>query len=395
MRFTAYSNVRFSKAITLNALIALLFCAVSTPLTPVDVAAQSGSKPSSVVIRDSTTEANGGESATKSLRDKLKAALERESPCTETMDDQDIRDAIQDERERALLEGNDSTEALKMIGERLGSAMVMNVQALPGPGGTTVFSAFVMDTRSAKTVARAIGSENEVADKLVRDLASYLADTCKPHWAGTVRYVFSYNETKTATDEGAAHAVRKNVKRTVTQTSNMLHTIKASLQGTPGAGESVGSPKAQVMQRRQFTFRKSSNSVGETRCREPGKNPYFTNFSEEYSETTTMLGQGTDMMPVFISIDDDGRYSIHVTAPAGVLIGKIETTRSYSGCPSEKPPTPEPPRSLPEGRIEATSFEAGGKVDRKNKDVLSGTQTLPDGKTTISWNLRLVKPKGK
>ena len=108
-----------------------------------------------------------------------------------------------------------------------------------------------------------------------------------------------------------------------------------------------------------------------------------------------MLGQGTDMMPVFISIDDDGSYSINVTAPAGVLLGKIETTRNYSGCPSEKQPTPEEPRSLPEGRLDATSFEAGGKVDPKNKDVLSGSQTLPDGKTKITWSLRLVRSKSK
>ncbi|MDI1242883.1 MAG: hypothetical protein PSX80_13285, partial [bacterium] len=149
------------------------------------------------------------------------------------------------------------------------------------------------------------------------------------------------------------------------------------------------------MQRTEFTFRKSSNSGGETRCREPGKNPYFTNFREEYTETTTQRGQGTDRMPVFISIDTDGTYTIKVAAPAGVLLGKVETTRNYSGCPSENKPEPEEPRSMPDGRLEPTSFDAEGKVDPKNKNVLSGSQSLPDGKTKITWNLRLVKPKGK
>jgi len=356
---------------------------------------QSGQKSSKIVIHDNTKPSNGGEKATEGLRNEFNSELQRDKPCVETLNDQDLRDAMNDERDRELLEGGDSNEALKAIGDRFNSRLVMSVQAMPGPGGTTVYSAFVIDTSIGRSIARRMGGEKEVADGIAKDIGSYLADTCKPHWVGTINYVFLNNETKTTTDEGAAHAVRRNVKRTITQTSNMQHTIKASLQGTPGPGESAGSPKAQVMQRRQFTFRKSSNSTGETRCREPGKNPYYTNFSEDYSETTTMLGQGTDMMPVFIAIDDDGSYSINVTAPAGVLIGKIETKRNYSGCPSEKQPTPEEPRSLPEGRLDATSFEAGGKVDPKNKDVLSGSQTLPDGKTKITWNLRLVRPKGK
>jgi len=50
---------------------------------------------------------------------------------------------------------------------------------------------------------------------------------------------------------------------------------------------------------------------------------------------------------------------------------------------------------MPEGKLQSTSFDAEGKVDPKHKDVLSGSQTLPDGHTKISWTLTLVKPKGK
>ena len=360
----------------------------------IDAFPQGQQKSSSIVIHDTTRSSNGGENATKGMRDKFRSALEKEKPCVDTMDDQDLRDALQDERERELLEGGDSDAALKAIGERLGSSMVMSVQAMPGTGGTTVYSASVMDTRSAKTVTRAMGNESEVADKLVRDLGPYLADMCKPHWTGTVNYVFSSSETKTANDGGAAHAVRRNVKRTTTQTSQMQQTIRASLSGASAAGASVNSPMARVMQRTRFTFGKNSNSSGEVRCREPGKNPYFTNFSEEFTETTTQLGQGTDSMLVLVSIDSDGSYSIKVNAPAGVIYGKIETKRNYSGCPSEKPPTSEEPQSLPEGKLQPTTFDAEGKVDPKNKDKLSGSQTSPDGKTKITWNLRLVRPKG-
>lgn len=380
------TDIRFAILVTLSILVGSFV---------IDAFPQGQQKSSSIVIHDTTRSSNGGENATRGLRDKIRTALEKEKPCVETMDDQDLRDALQDEREREILEGGDSDAALKAIGERLGSSMVMSVQAMPGPGGTTVYSASVMDTRSATTVTRAMGNESEVADKLVRDLGPYLANTCKPHWTGTINYNFLDSETKTTNDAGAAHAVRRNVKRTTTQSSNMQHTIRASLSGTPAAGTSVNSPNARVMQRTRFTFEKSSNSGGEIRCREPGKNPYFTNFSEEFTETTTQLGQGTDSMPVYISIDGDGSYSIKVTAPAGIIYGKIETKRNYSGCPSEKSPTPEEPRSLPEGKLQPTSFDAEGKVDPKNKDVLSGSQSSPDGKTKITWNLRLVRPKGK
>jgi hypothetical protein len=320
--------------------------------------------------------------------------LQSEKPCIETMDDQDLRDAIQDERERALLEGGDSQATLTAIGNRLGSSLVMTVQAMPGAGGSAVYNVAVLNTKTASAVVREMGSDpRQMAQNLARSLGPYLADSCKPHWTGTINYVYMLNETKTSTDEGAAHATRRNVKRVNTQTSNMTTTIKATL--LKPTDESVNSPKARVMQRVQSTFEKNSDSSGEERCREPGKNPYFKGFSEKYGETTTLLGQGTDTMPVFISIDSDGSYSIKVTAPGGVLYGKSETSRSVSGCKSDIPETTKDAQSLPEGKVEATSFDAEGKVDPKNKDVLAGSQTYPDGRTKVTWSLRLVKPKGK
>lgn len=349
---------------------------------------------SSIIIHDSTTATNGGERATEGLRNEIGSALQREKPCVETMDDQDIRDSIQDERERALLEGGDSDAALKALGDRMGSSMVMSVQAMPGPGGSTVYSVFVMDTRTGRTVARGMGYDPaKVAGELVRQLGPYLRDTCKPHWTGTIDYEFISNESKSKTDGGPAHATWRNVTRTITETSIMQSSIKAALQA-PADGTGVNSPKARVSQRVKFTHEKSESTSGETRCREPGRNPYFTKFSQEYKETTTQLGQGTDLMPVYISVDSDGSYSIKVVAPGGRMIGKIETNRSYSGCPSDTQQPTNSAVSTGEGEIESASFDAEGKVDPNNKDVLSGSQTLPDGKTKITWNLRLIKPTG-
>ncbi len=372
-------------------LIALIF---SVP------AFSQGRKANSIVIHDSTTANDGGENSTADLRNEFKSALEKEKPCVETMDDQDIRDAIQDERDRALLEGGDSTATLQMLGERMNSGLVMSVRATPGPNGSVVYTAFVMNTQTAKAVARETatgdGAAKQIAENLVRALGPYLADTCQPHWVGTVSYVYSFSESKQKTDAGAMRAASRNTKRVLTESSTMTTTIKATLLAPPSGatGKAVNSPTARVMQRNRFVFAKNSSTSGELLCRPPGRNSFFKGFSEEYSETMTQLGQGTDNLPVFISIDDDGSYTIKVTAPAGVIYGKLETSRSASGCDSGDPAPTIDATDLPEGRFESTSFDANGKTDSSKPHVLAGQQTSPDGRTKINWSLRLVKPKG-
>lgn len=373
---------------------AFLISAIFIFITVGLVAEAFSQKSGTIVIHDTTSASNGGENATQGLRDRLTATLEREKPCVEALSDQDLRDALNDEREREMLEGTDNDDAIKAIGTRFNSRLVVTVKALPGAGGTTVYSAFVIDTVANRTISRQIGGENEVADAVYKDIAGSLADTCKQHWIGTVKWVYSQNEEKTTRDSGAAHAARRNVRRENKQTSQMETKITANLLA-PAAGESINSPKARVAHRTIFNATKSSTTSGENLCREPNKNPYYKGFSEEYSETIKQVGRGTDTMPVFIEIADDGRYTIKVAAPGGILIGKIETRSSHATCGDSNPKPSIEAQEIPDGKLMGTSFEVEGRMDPKNRSSLSGTKTLPDGKTTISWNLRLVKPKGK
>lgn len=362
--------------------------------SPRQVYSQAQQMSSSLVIHDTTSAANGGEKATEGFRNRFKSALEREKPCVETFDDQDLRDAISDERERELMEGGDGDAALRAIGDKLNSRYVLSVQAMPGPGGTTLYSAFVMDTNTARSIARRMGSEKEVADGLVNDIGPYLADNCRPHWIGTVKWVYQMNETKTTDDEGAAHAARRNVKRKNTQISKIETKITASLI-EPAMGADKNSPKARVVHRTIFNVIKSSQTSGEQLCRERGKNPYYKGFSEEYSETVTQVGRATDVTPAKIEIASDGKYTIRIVAPGGTIIGKIDTRESHATC-AEPEPTPSiNVREFPESKLQSTSFAVEGNTDPKNPTSLTGSKTLPDGRTTITWNLRLVKPKGK
>lgn len=135
-------------------------------------------------------------------------------------------------------------------------------------------------------------------------------------------------------------------------------------------------------------------TAGEVYCRLKGQNPFWKGYNLNYSETTTQLGGGADNLPVSISIDSEGNFRIFVKTPGGTLLGKFETNRSESGCTTDNPPV-KSAVSMPEQKLEASGFDVTGKTDAKNRDSLSGSKTLPDGKTKITWNLKLVKPKSK
>lgn len=353
-------------------------------------------KASTIVIHDSTAATAGGENATSGFRSELKTVLEREKPCVETMDDKDLRDAIQDERERALLEGGDSTETLTAIGEKLGSGIVVSVKSLPA-GGSAQLSAFAFNTKTGQTIARVMGdssSAQQLAENLVRQIGSNLTDQCRPHWTGTITFESVMSETKTKTDAGAMRTNSRNTRRSLTETAELSSVIKASLL-PPDSEQALNSPKARVSNRMRSIMIRDSTTSGEILCRVPGRNPFWKGFSEQYKETTSQLGQGTDTMPVFISIDDDGTYSIKVTAPGGTLYGKFETSRTSATCGDTLPEPSKESKPLPDGRFEATSFDANGKAGSSKPDHLAGSQTWPGGYTKVTWNLRLVKPKRK
>lgn len=376
----------------MKALARTLIMAVLTSL-PLIVPAQKGA---SIVIHDNTSQANGGENATAVLRKELESALNREEPCTDLMDDEDIRNVIESEREKNLLEGGDPQQVLTDIANLMGASYVMSVSASPGPGGASSYTVFVMDPKSAKTIARQSGSDpKQIADNIVRQLGSSLPDNCKPHWVGQIKYDYSLNETKTTRDAGAMHAGTRNTKRTSTET----HTAQSSIVATllpPKPGSEISSTKtiARVWMRMKTVSGKKQETVGEVYCREKGQNPTWKGYNMTYSETVTQTGGGADNLPVYISLDNDGQYKIVVTSPTGTLLGKVETNRSESGCNKDNPPVNDA-ISMPETKIDGSGFDVTGKTDPKNRDSLAGSKTMPDGKTKITWNLRSVKPKGK
>jgi hypothetical protein len=359
------------------------------------VFSQAQQKGSSIVIHDTTSKTNGGEGATSNLRSEIESALQREKPCVDTMDDQDIQNILQSEREKNLLEGGDPQQVLTEIGNLMGASYVMSVSAMPGVGGSTSYTVFVLDPQTGKTIARQTGTDaKQIADGVVRQMGSNLADNCKPHWVGEIKYEFTWSETKQSSDEGAAHASTRNTKRTKTETFTSKNSIIATLMPPkPGSDISAGKAMARVWMRSSVVSEKKDETKGEVRCRLPGRNPFWGGYSVNYSETVTQIGGGAGNLPVYVSIDNEGFYKITVLSPSGTMLTKVETNRTESSCDDTKPPTNDA-QSSPEQKIPASSFTVEGKTDAKNRDSLTGSKTMPDGKTKITWNLRLVKPKG-
>ncbi len=351
-------------------------------------------KGSSIVIHDNTSQTNGGENATSNLRKEIASALNREKPCVDLMDDQDIRNVLESEREKNLLEGGDPQQVLTDIANLMGASYAMSVSAMPGPGGSTSYTVFVMDPKTGNTIARQTGSDpKQMADNIVRQMGSSLPDDCKPHWVGEVKYEFSSNETKVTNDAGAMHASTRNTKRTSTVTYSAQNNIVATLlPPKPGSTISAGKTIARVWMKSKIISEKRQETVGEVYCRLKGENPTWKGYNLNYTETITQLGGGSDNLPVYISLDNEGNYKITVKTPGGTLLGKFETNRSESSCGPANPPSKEAV-SMPEQKMDASGFDVTGKTDSKNRDTLAGSKTMPDGKTKITWHLRLVKPK--
>ncbi len=355
-----------------------------------------GQNGTSIVIHDNTSPANGGENATADLRKEIESALNRDEPCTDLLDDEDIRNVIESEREKNLLEGGDPQQVLTDIGNLMGASYVMSVSATPGPGGNSTYTVFVMDPKTATTVARQTGTDaKQIANNIVGQMGAALPDNCKPHWVGEVKYQYSSNETKTTKDAGAMHAGTRNTKRNTTETYTAQSSIVATLlPPKPGSNVSASKTIARVWMRMKTVSEKKQETVGEVYCRLKGQNPTWKGYNMTYTETMTQSGGGADNLPVHISLDNEGNYKIVVSSPSGVMLGKFETDRSESSCGKEKAPEKNA-ISMEEQKIDASGFDVSGKTGPKNRDSLAGSKTMPDGKTKITWNLRLVKPKTK
>lgn len=363
-------------------------------LTFLSVSNFAQSKGTSIVIHDNTSQANGGENATSGLRSALESALADAKPCVDTMDDEDIRDVLQGERDSNLMDENsDPTQTLQDIGKLMGTSYVMSVSSTPGAGGASFYNVVVID-QSGKAVARAGGTNaKDVAESVVKQLDSRLGNNCKPHWLGSIKYEYNFSETKTTNDKGPMLTDVRNVKREKTVSAQMSNTTKVTiLPPKSGSDSSASKVMASVGMRISSNNFEEDKITGEMRCRLRGQNPTWKGYNQSSRQGVKMLGAGAQTLPVYINFDEDGNYRVVVTTPSISTISTAIMVSSRTVCESEEDKNSSDSKDSTE-KTEVGSFEFTGKTNPKNKNSLSGSQNSPDGKTKISWNLRLVKPK--
>lgn len=349
---------------------------------------------SSVYVQDSTTVANGGLGQARGAVDRLQQALTDANPCVDTADNQDVAQDVADARDQALQEGGDTDARLLEIGRLLHADILIGIQAVPAPGGGKQYSAFAMDAQTRRTLARAMGSEEQVVKSLVEQLGGAFAQDCKPHWVGRISFTGNQTESKSQEDGGPMLTGRRNVRRTRTTSLNVSNTMTAQLLSPASGGRGGDTPLARVVHRFESVSRTEQKIGGEQYCRVQGRNPFWEGFNESYAETVTMKGRATGTAPVHILVFSDGRYMIRVSTPGGTTLGSFTIDKSPSQACESKARPERDAQSLPGGTFDATGFDAEGRVDPRRPGTLSGSSPLPVGQGTMSWSLRLVKPRG-
>ncbi len=380
---------RRERTVATRATIARAACALLALL-----GAAASAQATSVYVQDTTTAANGGTGKAARAADRLQDALADAYPCAETSDNGDLADAVADETARSDWEGGDPGPRLQQLGRMVGADILVGIQALPAPGGGTMVSAFAMNARTGATMARAMGSEEEVARSLTQQLAGQFSNACKPHWVGSLTFSGQVSQSTKKEDAGPMLAAVRQVKRTKTETFSANSTMSAQLLPASAGAGSVDQPMARVVHMVEQIHQVQQKTSGETQCRVHGKNPYWEGFSESYTEIGTVKGRATGMAPIHIMVFSDGRYMIQVTVPGGETYASFSTEKAPStACESKAQPVHDA-ISAPPGTFAPSGFDAEGRVDPKHKDRLVGESTSPDGKSRTSWNLRLVKPAG-
>jgi hypothetical protein len=341
-------------------------------------------------------------SAASYLQNSITKGLLDQFPCVDQTDIDAVKALLDLERQRELL-GNPDDQVLSNIGASLGADDIIVVRATTIGNGQTYLSVKVQNTRTATTVASRdsapasgdalVDAMESVSKQILQDLAGILKGKCTPHWSGTVTFNFKL-EIKDDKDEKSPGG-----DTTATHTLWLTENVIEAMLKSKG-GDDPNETKAVVVHR--FTHRDES-IVADTRsvpCWPPNGAAYNKKITNKQSTIVNEQGDANTAQTVWVSVDrSDGSYTITVPYPAVKTTSHREYTETGVGCFEAKPLSA---ISNGEASPEAATYavdgteEIKGVLDPKNPDILAGTRTTGDrasGIRTVTWNLRLVKPR--
>jgi hypothetical protein len=333
--------------------------------------------------------------------------LEEKFPCVDWMNEQVLFDAIQRLREQETLTGELDEKALAALGNSVGATYIIVVRVYTMPNGQTIISVRVLDSKGAATVADRIETSQsgdaaytaaqKAAGQILQDLSNKFRNECEAHWTGTISYTIKTLKNKTETRE-----LTKINKYVITNSENYEQKTTVTLQPMAKGGKTNFFNNGNTSMIMSRVFRKFYNhteqnvtETGEETCRQRGANPIRKQFTSTDKKIIDEQGQNSETLPVEITVySDTGRFVIKVPTP-GLQIKK---TDEHSGVRDFCEPQPFSDIK-PSERLETSSFfDFEGQIDPKNPNILAGTKTtgtLETRQYTITWNLRLVKPKDK
>jgi hypothetical protein len=342
-----------------------------------------------------------------SLLGEIGKGLHDQYPCVEHTSEADVRDLLKWMKLGELLGNDPDQTALENIANMIGARYVMVIVALTQPDGKISSSVKVIDRQTGQTLASgqepstdgesALENTIRLAKQILQDLSSVFKGRCEPYWAGTITSSIKYQSQETKSEKFPAGSGKMNT-RTYVSSWRTEDVIEARLQ-SEGA-EDLKQMKARVVHRYIHQDQHIVTEESFLWCRPRGANPFWKTVSNKESNTGDEQGETNSIETVWVNVDkSNGSYAISVKHP--VLITKThgETTATGVSCFDAKPTSK---ISTGEGSPESSAYrEAGiveirGEADPKSLDILSGKKTTgnpTDGELTLTWNLRLVKPK--
>lgn len=348
-----------------------------------------------------------GKSAASKLENQIGIGLLNQFPCVDQMDFDSAVSILDLERKRQLLTGEPNDDLLQNIASSIGATYLIVIKTIPMGDGKTFVSIKVLDTRTGRAVANRVGdpaSGNALLDvvdsltnQILQDIASLLKGRCTPRWSGTITLEYKYEtkEEKTETFPGGDKSKNTRSYISLWRTENFIHAMLNSREG-----EDPNRAKAVVVHR--FTHR-DEHIVNENEaawCRPKAGNSFWKRLSNRQSDIGDEQGEARSNETVWVNIDKtNGTFTISVKYPAVTTTSHREITATGIACFDAKPSSA---ISNGEGSPESGAYtiegieKISGEIDPKNPDVLVGHKTTGDktsGIHTVTWNLRLLKPK--
>lgn len=343
------------------------------------------------------------DAAASSLEGQLFTDLFNKYQCMDMMDKLGLEGMIELERMRDLLGAKPDEGLLSQLGGAVGARYVIAVYASQLPNGTVYMQVIVVDSVTGKAVSRRDAPPADekninstiasLKSQALADMANLLQGKCDEHWTGTITFKYRYD--RSGPPENMVPPTTGNIQESKTDAMDVV--LKPMSLGSTNPWY----PGVKVTRHYEYHRLMKVETPEQVRCRPRGANSYLRPSRSAYSRKLDETGDATATRTLYVDIRSDGTFVITMNKQVELTTTwtREDIDQASGGC--EDPPptvaTSKGSNTLPP-RFLGTYGELRGTWDPKTPDILKGNTTEGNekvGVTTITWNLRRVRPKGR